>query len=211
MMARSQSKNHQLQRENIHVREKKPCKHHLQAVIKITSTGTGCYTTDPLLGYTEKTQHHFSTISAVVVVQSLSHIWLFATSCTAARQAPLPSTISWSWLEFTSTESGMLSNHLILCLPFSFCLQSFPVWGSFPTGLSTVLAQESVALIQKVIVRKHQKKPNRQTFYRMSETSLECQDTEDKSETVCPRLEETGQWNAMWDLRLDLETERVHH
>ena len=33
-----QSKNHQLQRENIHVREKKLCKHHLQAMIKITST-----------------------------------------------------------------------------------------------------------------------------------------------------------------------------
>ena len=31
-----------------------------------------------------------------------------------------------------SIESVMLSNHLILCCPFSFCLQSFPASGSFP-------------------------------------------------------------------------------
>ena len=38
-------------------------------------------------------------------------------------------------LEFSHVmpiESVMLSNHLILCHPFSFCLQSFPVSGSFP-------------------------------------------------------------------------------
>ena len=29
-------------------------------------------------------------------------------------------------------ESVMLSNHLILCYPFTFCLQSFPESGSFP-------------------------------------------------------------------------------
>ena len=29
-------------------------------------------------------------------------------------------------------ESVMLSNHLILCHPFTFCLQSFPESGSFP-------------------------------------------------------------------------------
>ena len=29
-------------------------------------------------------------------------------------------------------ESVLLSNHLILCHPFSFCLQSFPASGAFP-------------------------------------------------------------------------------
>ena len=29
-------------------------------------------------------------------------------------------------------ELVMLSNHLVLCIPFSFCLQSFPASGSFP-------------------------------------------------------------------------------
>ena len=37
-----------------------------------------------------------------------------------------------SLLRFMSTKSVMLSNHLIICHPFSFCLQSFPASGSFP-------------------------------------------------------------------------------
>jgi len=43
-------------------------------------------------------------------------------------QAPLSSTTSRSLLKFMSIESGMLAN------PFSSCLQSFPVSGSFPTS-----------------------------------------------------------------------------
>ena len=53
-----------------------------------------------------------------VVVQSLSCVRLFATSWTAACQAPLSSAVSWSLLRFMSIESMMLSNHLTLCLPF---------------------------------------------------------------------------------------------
>ena len=51
-----------------------------------------------------------------VVVQSLSCIQLFMTPWTSARQASL-STIPQSLLKFISTESVMLSNHLILCCP----------------------------------------------------------------------------------------------
>ena len=54
-----------------------------------------------------------------------------ATPWTAARQASLSSTISRSLLRFLSIELVMLSNHLILCCSFSFCLQSFPASGSF--------------------------------------------------------------------------------
>ena len=46
------------------------------------------------------------------VVQLLSHVQLFATPWTAAGQATLSSTISWSLLKFMFIES---SNHLILC------------------------------------------------------------------------------------------------
>ena len=63
--------------------------------------------------------------------QSLSHVWLFATPWTAACQASLSFTISQSLLELMSIESMMPSNHLILCCPFSSCLQFFPVSGSF--------------------------------------------------------------------------------
>ena len=54
------------------------------------------------------------------------------TPWTAAHQASLFFTISQSLLKFMSIESVMLSNRLILCHPFSFCLQFFPASGSFP-------------------------------------------------------------------------------
>ena len=52
---------------------------------------------------------------AVLVIQLLSCVWLFATPWTAACRSPLSFTISWTWLRFISIESVMLSNHLILC------------------------------------------------------------------------------------------------
>ena len=57
------------------------------------------------------------THSASVVVHLLSHVQLFVTPWTAARQASLFFTISWSLLKFMSIELVMLSNHLILCNP----------------------------------------------------------------------------------------------
>ena len=53
----------------------------------------------------------------LVVVQLISHVQLFATPRTAARQASLSFTVSRSLLELMSIESVMPSNHLILCLP----------------------------------------------------------------------------------------------
>ena len=57
---------------------------------------------------------------------------IFMTSWTAACQASLSFTISLSLLKLMSIELVMPSNHLILCFPFSSCLQSFPASGSFP-------------------------------------------------------------------------------
>ena len=67
-----------------------------------------------------------------LIVQSLSRAQLFATSWSTACQAPLSFTVSWSLLRFMSTESVMLSNHLILCHPLLLCLQCFPASESFP-------------------------------------------------------------------------------
>ena len=50
-------------------------------------------------------------------VQLLSPVQLFATPWTAACQASLSFTISWSLLKLMSIESVMPSNHLILCRP----------------------------------------------------------------------------------------------
>ena len=51
-------------------------------------------------------------------VQSLSHVQLFATPWTKARQAFLSITNSRSLLKLMSIESVMPPNHLILCCPF---------------------------------------------------------------------------------------------
>ena len=51
-------------------------------------------------------------------VQLLSSVWLFVTPWTAARQASLSITNSWSRLKFMSIESVMQYSNLILCHPF---------------------------------------------------------------------------------------------
>ena len=67
----------------------------------------------------------FHPLVVATVIQSLSSVWLFATPWTAACQAPLSSTSSWSLLSFMSIELMMLSISSSAA-PFSFCLQSFP-------------------------------------------------------------------------------------
>ena len=52
------------------------------------------------------------------LVQSLSHVRLFATPWIAARQTSLSITNSQSSLRLTSIESVMSSSHLIFCRPF---------------------------------------------------------------------------------------------
>jgi len=59
-------------------------------------------------------------------VQSLSHVQLFATPWTAAHQASLSMTNSWSLLKLMSIESVMVSNHLILYRPLLLPPSVFP-------------------------------------------------------------------------------------
>ena len=59
-------------------------------------------------------------------VQSLCHVWLFATPWTAACQASLSITNSWSLLKFMSIESVMPPHHLILCCPLLLPPSIFP-------------------------------------------------------------------------------------
>ena len=64
--------------------------------------------------------HQFSSL------QSLSHVWLFATPWTAARQASLSITNSQTLLKLMSIESVMPSNDLILCHPLLLLPSIFP-------------------------------------------------------------------------------------
>ena len=56
----------------------------------------------------------------------LSHVWLLATPWTAARQASLSITNSWSLLKLMSIELVMPYKHLILCHPFLLPPSIFP-------------------------------------------------------------------------------------
>ena len=60
------------------------------------------------------------------LVQLLSCVQLFVTPWTAALQASLSITNSWSLLKLMSIESGMPSNHLILCHPLLLPPSVFP-------------------------------------------------------------------------------------
>ena len=74
------------------------------------------------------TQLHSSQSVQLSSIQSLSHFWLFVTPWTAAHQASLSITNSWSPPKPMSIESVISSS----VVPFSSCPQSFPTSGSFP-------------------------------------------------------------------------------
>ena len=83
-------------------------------IMTTRQTGSSHYFITVLLGY------QFSS------VQSLSHVWLFATSWTAAHQASLSINKSQSLLKLMSSESVMPSNYLIPCCPFLLLPSIFP-------------------------------------------------------------------------------------
>ena len=72
--------------------------------------------------------HVLETCSDILLssVQGLSRVWLFATPWTAARQASLSITNSWSLLKLLFIELVMPSNHLILCHPLLLLLLQNP-------------------------------------------------------------------------------------
>ena len=74
----------------------------------------------------EREKKENRSCSKLSSVQSLSRVQLFATPWTAARQASLSITNSWSLLKLTSIESVMPSNHLILCHPLLLPPSIFP-------------------------------------------------------------------------------------
>ena len=59
-------------------------------------------------------------------VQSLSHVWLFVTQWTAARQASLSIANSQSLLKLMSIKPVMPSNHLVICCPLLLLPSIFP-------------------------------------------------------------------------------------
>ena len=85
-------------------------------------------------------------------VQALSHVQLFVTPWTAALQASLSITNSWSLLKLTSIESVMPSNHLILCRPLLLpsifpSIRVFPVTQFFASGGQSIGVSASASVL----------------------------------------------------------------
>ena len=81
---------------------------------KITADGDCSHEIKRCLLLGRKVMTNLSQFSSV---QSLSRVQLFASPWTAARQASLSITNSWSLPKLTSIESVMPSSHLVLCRP----------------------------------------------------------------------------------------------
>ena len=81
----------------------------------------------------DKTSQLYSYNFCISSVQSLSCIQLFATPWTAARQASLSITNSWSLPKLMSIESVMPCNNLILCHPLLLPPSIFPSIRDFST------------------------------------------------------------------------------
>ena len=79
-------------------------------------------------------------------VQSLSHVWLFETPWTAACQASLSITNSWSLLKLMSIKLWCCSNISSSVIPFSSYLQSFPASGTFPRSQFFSLGGQSTGI-----------------------------------------------------------------
>ena len=76
--------------------------------------------------------YYCSTRSSVFSsVQSLSHVRLFVTPWTAARQASLPFTTSWILLKHILLSQRCHPISMSFVVHFSFYIQSFPASGSF--------------------------------------------------------------------------------
>ena len=65
-------------------------------------------------------------IGVIIVVQLLSHVWLFATPWSEACQASLSFTISQSLFKLMSLKLMRPSNHLVLCCPLLLPPSIFP-------------------------------------------------------------------------------------
>ena len=86
-------------------------------------------------------------------VQLLSHVWLFVTPWTAARQASLSITNSKNPPKPVSMRLVIPSNtYLILCHPLLFLPQSLPASGSFPMSQLSAWGGQSIGVSASISV-----------------------------------------------------------
>ena len=95
----------------------------------------------------KRENHKIVCIVQFSLVQLLSHVQLFVTPWTTARQASLSFTISWSLLKLTSIESMMPFNHLVLFL-FHYRL----LWDIEYSSLCYTVNPVVLCMVEKVSV-----------------------------------------------------------
>ena len=104
------------------------------------TTFTFFLSTKTMLSQLTEESNPFQKLQSFSSVQSLTCVRLFATPWTAAHQASLSITNSWSLLKLMSIESVMPSSHLILCRPLLILppippsIRVFPVSQHFAWG-----------------------------------------------------------------------------
>ena len=81
-------------------------------------------------------------------VQSLSHVRLFVTPWTAAHQAFLSITNSWSFLKLMVLKLVMPSNPLILCRPILLLLSIFPSIRIFSSESALCIRADYCSMLQ---------------------------------------------------------------
>ena len=84
-------------------------------------------------------------IYLLFAIQSLSHVWLFATSWTSACQASLSFTISQSLLKLCPLSHWCHLTVSSSVAPFSSCPLCFPASGSFPMSQLFTSDSQSIA------------------------------------------------------------------
>ena len=97
----------------------------------------------------QNTEYSFACYT---VVQSLTRVWLFAALWTAAGQASLSITSSWSLLRLMSIELVMPPNHLVLCRPLFLPsifpnIRVFPMSQLFASGGQSIGASASASAL----------------------------------------------------------------
>ena len=86
-----------------------------------------------------------------IVVQSLSQVWLLATPWTAACQASLSFTVSWSLFKSCPLSWWFYLTIPSSVAPFSFWLQSFPASGSFPISRLFASGGQSIGVSASIL------------------------------------------------------------
>ena len=94
----------------------------------------------------------WSLVWFVISVQLLSCVQLFATPWTAARQASLSISNSWSLLKLMSIESVMPFNYLILCHHLLFLPSIFPSIRVFSNESVFHIGGQSIAVSTSVLL-----------------------------------------------------------